>query len=207
MKRRMITAMIFSTLLAVSLTGCGTDDSSSTAAATTGTAAATESSTSTEDKQTDTTAEIKTTTAETTASEAPTAETTAVSSVLSDEQMKEASMELIQKYVNIYDGIFCGCVEYDENDCISPDSMRYYYRVTDPKYQSISDLKAELGTTLSGTEYDNMVSLMFEQEPQIYLEQEGKLYALSVGRGSAYSDTVMTQDGFRICGATETVLS
>ena len=34
-----------------------------------------------------------------------------------------------------------------------------------------------------------MIHLMFEDTVPIYLEEESKLYALSVGRGSAYSDS------------------
>ena len=34
-----------------------------------------------------------------------------------------------------------------------------------------------------------MIKLMLEDIVPIYLEQEGKLHALSVGRGSAYSDS------------------
>ena len=171
------------------------------------TEAATEAATETTETTTDSSEAI--TDAQTTAAEAdqltsePVAETPEVqdavtekpaegsetSDVLSEAQMKETSKKLIQEYVSLYDGIVCGVVQVDGSDAYSPNPERPYFHVTDSKYQSITDLKTALANTLSGSEYDKMINLMLEDTVPIYLEQEGKLYALSVGRGSAYSDS------------------
>jgi len=216
MKRKMITAMIFSALLAASMTGCGASSSDSSNA-TSSAKVTTTLTVSTEETQPTTAAEVSTsiTTAAATTTEAittatqTTAATSDASAVLDEEQMKEISKKLIQEYVSLYDGMVCGWVQTDENDVYNADSTRPYYHVTDSKYQSIADLKAALANTLSGSEYDKMTNLMLEEDCPIYIEQEGKLYALSVGRGAAYSDTwhwdelqftKVTDDSFTVTG-------
>lgn len=210
MKRMMMTVMILSALLASALTGCGNDSSDTTAApavTVTTTEATTEAATEATETTTDSseaTADAQTTAAEddqltsTPAAETPEAqaavtekpaESAEASDVLSEAQMKEASKKLIQEYVSLYDGIVCGAVQVDGSDAYSPNPERPYFHVTDSKYQSIADLKNALANTLSGSEYDKMINLMLEDTVPIYVEQEGKLYTLSVGRGSAYSDT------------------
>lgn len=117
------------------------------------------------------------------------AEESQTSDVLGEAQMKETSKKLIQEYVSLYDGIVCGAVQVDGSDAYSPDLDRPYFHVTESKHQSITDLKTALANTLSGSEYDKMIKLMLEDTVPIYVEQEGKLYSLSVGRGSDYSDS------------------
>ncbi|MBR4627278.1 MAG: hypothetical protein IKO47_06215 [Ruminococcus sp.] len=193
MKRRRITVMILSVLLAVSMTGCGQDNSSSSKTAET-TAATTEAVSEPVNETTDASTEaIQTTTAkaeQTTTTQAETTEVpTEASDALSEAQMKETSKKLIQEYVPLYDGVCCGSVSVDESDSYNPDPERQYFRVTDSKCQSIADIKAIVENTLSGPEYDKMIQIMFEDTVPIYLEQDGKIYVLSVGRGSAYSDS------------------
>lgn len=224
--KRMMTVMILSTLLASAMTGCGNDSSdaasapsvvmttteAATEAETEATETTTDSSESAADEQT-TAAEAEQATnspAETPDAEAEKpAEASETSDGLSEAQMKETSKKLIQEYVNLYDGMVCGSVQTDENDSYAPNPERPYYHVTDSEYQSIADLKSALANTLSGSEYDKMIKLMLEDTVPIYLEQEGKLYALSVGRGSAYSDTWcwdelqftnVTADSFTVTG-------
>lgn len=209
MKRMMMTVVILSALLASAMTGCGNDSSDTTAkpaATVTTTEATTETTTEATETTTDSSeavADAQTTAAEddqltsapaeipeaqAAVTEKP-AESAEASDVLSEAQMKETSKKLIQEYVNLYDGVVCGAVQVDGSDAYSPNPDRPYFHVTDSKYQSIADLKNALANTLSGSEYDKMINLMLEDTVPIYVEQEGKLYTLSVGRGSAYSDT------------------
>ncbi|MCR5305477.1 MAG: hypothetical protein K6E36_03135 [Oscillospiraceae bacterium] len=224
MKRRIITVTILSTLLAASLTGCGSNVSGGTNPAageitvsTADTKISTETSldsVSTSAAQTTTEAAARTASttaaAETKASSAKTtASTTAATDVLSKAQMKDISKKLIQEYAALYDSMIAGIVQIDENDMYTPGPAYQYYRVTDARFQSTADLKEALAKTLSGSQYNTTVHNMFEGDHPVYLEQEGKLYALSVGRGNAYSDswrwdelkfTKVTADSFTVSG-------
>ena len=109
--------------------------------------------------------------------------------VLSNAEMKGISKQLIQEYVTIYNGILSGWITTDETDEYASDPGYPYYRVVDPKLRSIADVKSFMAKTLTGTEYDKLVGYIWGDSIPVYIERNGKLYALSVGRGSAYSDT------------------
>ena len=130
-------------------------------------------------------------------------------SVLSNAEMKGISKQLIQEYVSIYDGILSGWITTDDTDVYAADPAYPYYRVADPKFRSIADVKSFMAKTLTGTEYDKLVGYTFGDTRPVYIEREGKLYAMSVGRGSAYSDswvwdqlqfTNVTADSFTVKG-------
>lgn len=227
MKRKMMTAMILGALFAASLTGCGGNVSQSSMPAadkttvsmsdSAETAAVGQNTDSTPASGTDTglnaaqttTAASQTTAAATKKAAQTTAATDSAPPVLGDAQMKDISKKLIQEYVSLYDGMIAGAVQVDDSDLYQPDSAYSYYRVTDSRYQSISGVKAALANTLTGSEYNSTVHGMLEEEHPVYLEQEGKLYALSVGRGDAYSGTWrwdalrftnVTADSFTVAG-------
>ena len=225
MKRRMITVTILSALLAASLTGCGGNVSGSTNSAageitvstadtTVSTETSLDSGSTSAAAQTTTEAAAQTTTttaaAETKASSAKTnTSTTAAPAVLSKAQMKDISKKLIQEYTALYDSMIAGIVQIDETDMYTPGPAYQYYRVTDARYQSTNDLKETLAKALTGSQYNTTVRNMFDGEHPVYLEQEGKLYALSVGRGNAYSDswrwdelqfTKVTANSFTVAG-------
>lgn len=129
--------------------------------------------------------------------------------VLSNAEMKEISKQLIQEYVTIFDGILSGWITTDEKDEYASDPVYPYYRVTDPKLRSIADVKSFMAKTLTGTEYDKLVGYILGDSIPVYIERNGQLYALSVGRGSAYSDswlwdqlqfTNVTADSFTVKG-------
>ena len=127
----------------------------------------------------------------------------------SDAEMKAISMQLIQEYVSMYDGILSGSTAIDETDVYAPDPAYTYYRVMDPQLQSIADVKALMAKTLTGTEYSKHTGYAFDGTTPVLIEVNRKLYALSVGRGSAYSDTWqwdqlrftnVTADSFSVTG-------
>lgn len=136
--------------------------------------------------------------------------TTAAPAVLSDAEMKNISKQLIQKYVNIYDGLLCGCTEVDDTDFYEESIDCIYYRVMDPNMQSIADVKAILAKTLTDAEYDRLYSYIFDAQRPTYMELNGKLYTAPLGRGGAYSDTWnwdglqftnVTADSFTVTGS------
>lgn len=127
--------------------------------------------------------------------------TAAAPAVLSDAEMQNISKQLIQEYVNIYDGILCGCTEVDATDVYEASIDCKYYRVMDPNMQSIADVEALLAKTLTQAEYDRLYSCMFDVERPTYMELNDKLYTAPVGRGGAYSDT-WNRDGLRFTNVT-----
>ena len=140
---------------------------------------------------------------------APAEQTTAAQAVLTNAEMKDISIHLIQEYVSIYDGIMAGWTTVDDTDVYNPDSGNPYYRVMSETLQSIADVKTVIAKTLTGTEYDKAIRITFEDTRPLYLEKEGKLYTTPVGRGSAYSDswlwdelqfTNVTADSFTVTG-------
>ncbi len=129
--------------------------------------------------------------------------------ILSNAEMKAISKQLIQEYVSIYDGLLSGWITADDTDVYAPDPAYPYFRVVDSKLQSIADVKAFMAKTLTGAEYDRLVGYTFGDTRPVYIEREGKLYAMSVGRGAAYSDswlwdqlqfTNVTADSFTVKG-------
>ena len=180
-----------SALLCAFLTGCGVNssgDSSSKAAGTQSGNQIAESSLNSDGSssavETQTSAPANQSENSTTA-----ASSTAAKDVLSNAEMKDISKQLIQEYASIYDGMLSGSVTVDDTDVYNPEPAYTYFRVMDDKLQSVADVKAAMAKTVTGAEYDKLIGIAFGETVPMYLELNGKLYALSVGRGGAYSDT------------------
>lgn len=197
-----------SALLCACLTGCGVNSSGDSSSK----AAGTQSSSQIAESSLDSDGGSSAADAQTTAASSQTESSTtsaAAKDALSDADMKTISKQLIQEYASIYDGMLSGSVTVDDTDVYNPEPAYTYYRVTDGKLQSISDVKAAMAKTVTGAEYDKLTGIAFGETIPMYMEREGKLYALSVGRGGAYSDTWrwdqlkfnhVTADSFTVTG-------
>ena len=128
---------------------------------------------------------------------------------LSEAEMKNISKQLIQEYVNIYDGLGSGTAQIDDTQIQEIREQWPYLMVTDPNLQSAADIEQVLAKTLTGAEYAEMHALILEGDMPLFLPIDDDLYVRQVGRGGAYSDawdwdglkfTNVTAEGFTVTG-------
>ena len=125
-------------------------------------------------------------------SESSAAETNS-SNTEDDAKLKADMKALILKYCELYDGLGAGTIDTDTNTVIKNPgrgvSEAIYSLVTDPKYQSVSDIQAEFAKYASGDALKELNSLVFSEDgTDIYKDIDGKLYVLQCGRGGMFGE-------------------
>lgn len=204
MKKTMIALAALT--LAIAFTGCS--DSSATnndsAAETTTVVTGTEITDVTADTQT--AAETADTTA-VTAAESDTqtaAESETAAAAVDEAKLADVVMQLLDEYMQINYISGMGLDANTEESYQPENSELPYHPVTDPKYQSIADLKAKVEKSMTGALKDEFENIMFDPKDPIFIEHDGKLYMRTGGTGWMYDfqkDTIkfsdVTDKGFK----------
>ena len=218
MKKTMIALAALT--LAIAFTGCS--DSSATnndsAAETTTVVTGTEITDVTADTQTaaetaDTTAVTAAESATQTAAESETAAAETVTTAaeegtqaaaVDEAKLADVVMQLLDEYMQINYISGMGLDANTEESYQPENSEMPYHPVTDPKYQSIADLKAKVEKSMTGALKDEYENIMFDPKDPIFIEHDGKLYMRTGGTGWMYDfqkDTIkfsdVTDKGFK----------
>lgn len=219
MKKTMIALAALT--LAIAFTGCSdssatnNDSAAETTTVVTGTeitdvTADTQTATETADTTAVTAAESDTETAaesETAAAETVTTaaeEGTQAAAAVDEAKLADVVMQLLDEYMQINYISGMGLDANTEESYQPENSEMPYHPVTDPKYQSIADLKAKVEKSMTGALKDEFENIMFDPKDPIFIEHDGKLYMRTGGTGWMYDfqkDTIkfsdVTDKGFK----------